>query len=224
MFQLRPAACLWKPCPLTCDGDALPDLVPPEPTRITVAPPDMDVAVGESVLLPCQARHDPLLRAAFTWYFNGALADVSGGGSHLEKVGGVSPAPRGHAARAPRVQRPLTARVGGSRNARHPRDPGPQVCRDQTGSSEPPGSEQACRHLDHAVTVPRGIGDHGVPGALSRAAHGRDGIRTRCLPSEDRLARQRLGLSESRLLCSGPHDGTGMSGGTAMSQAHRPRV
>ena len=66
---------------------------PPEPTRITVAPPDMDVAVGESVLLPCQARHDPLLRAVFTWYFNGTLEDVGGGGSHLEKVGGVSRAP-----------------------------------------------------------------------------------------------------------------------------------
>ncbi|XP_036905816.1 contactin-3-like [Sturnira hondurensis] len=65
-------------------------LVVTEPTRITVAPPDMDVAVGESVLLPCQARHDPLLHAVFTWYFNGALTDVGGGGSHLEKVGGSS--------------------------------------------------------------------------------------------------------------------------------------
>ena len=58
-----------------------------------MAPPDMDVAVGESVLLPCPARHDPLLRAVFTWYFNGTLEDVGEGGSHLEKVGGVSRAP-----------------------------------------------------------------------------------------------------------------------------------
>lgn len=50
----------------------------------------MDVSVGESVVLPCQARHDPLLRGTFTWYFNGARADAGDDGAHFAKVGGVS--------------------------------------------------------------------------------------------------------------------------------------
>ncbi|XP_036122223.1 contactin-3-like [Molossus molossus] len=65
-------------------------LVVTEPTRMTVAPSNMDVSVGESVLLPCQVRHDPLLDMAFTWYFNGAPADFRRDGSGLEKVGGSS--------------------------------------------------------------------------------------------------------------------------------------
>ncbi|XP_070247561.1 contactin-3 isoform X2 [Myotis yumanensis] len=65
-------------------------LVVTDPTRITLAPSNMDVSVGESVVLPCQVRHDPLLDVAFTWYFNGALADFQKDGSHLEKVGGSS--------------------------------------------------------------------------------------------------------------------------------------
>ncbi|ELK15188.1 Contactin-3 [Pteropus alecto] len=58
-----------------------------EPTRITVAPSDMDVSVGESVVLPCQARHDPLLRGTFTWYFNGARADAGDDGAHFSASG-----------------------------------------------------------------------------------------------------------------------------------------
>ncbi|KAB0378220.1 hypothetical protein FD755_009798, partial [Muntiacus reevesi] len=61
-----------------------------EPTRITLAPPNMDVSVGESVILPCQVTHDPLLDIMFTWYFNGVLTDFKKDGSHFEKVGGVS--------------------------------------------------------------------------------------------------------------------------------------
>ncbi|XP_016013601.2 contactin-3 isoform X2 [Rousettus aegyptiacus] len=63
-------------------------LVVTEPTRITVAPSDMDVSVGESVVLPCQARHDPLLRGTFTWFFNGARAGAGDDGAHFAKVGG----------------------------------------------------------------------------------------------------------------------------------------
>lgn len=63
---------------------------PTDPTRITVAPSNMDVSVGESVVLPCQAQHDPLLDITFTWYFNGVLTDFQKDGSHFEKVGGVS--------------------------------------------------------------------------------------------------------------------------------------
>ncbi|XP_074168297.1 contactin-3 [Rhinolophus sinicus] len=61
-----------------------------DPTRITVAPSNMDVSVGESVVLPCQAQHDPLLDITFTWYFNGVLTDFQKDGSHFEKVGGGS--------------------------------------------------------------------------------------------------------------------------------------
>ncbi|XP_066100646.1 contactin-3 isoform X1 [Saccopteryx bilineata] len=61
-----------------------------EPTRITVAPSNLDVSVGESVVLPCQVRHDPLLDIVFTWYFNGAPADFRKDGSHVEKAGGSS--------------------------------------------------------------------------------------------------------------------------------------
>ncbi|XP_023403775.2 contactin-3 isoform X2 [Loxodonta africana] len=63
-------------------------LVVTEPTRITLAPSNMDVSVGESVILPCQVQHDPLLDIMFTWYFNGALTDFKKEGSHFEKVGG----------------------------------------------------------------------------------------------------------------------------------------
>ncbi|XP_048210843.1 contactin-3 [Perognathus longimembris pacificus] len=65
-------------------------LVVTEPTRITLAPSNMDVSVGESVILPCQVQHDPLLDIIFTWYFNGALTDFKKDGSHFEKVGGSS--------------------------------------------------------------------------------------------------------------------------------------
>ncbi|XP_037656379.1 contactin-3 [Choloepus didactylus] len=65
-------------------------LVVTEPTRITLAPSNMDVAVGESIILPCQVQHDPLLDIMFTWYFNGVLTDFKKEGSHFEKVGGSS--------------------------------------------------------------------------------------------------------------------------------------
>ncbi|XP_057621767.1 contactin-3 isoform X3 [Chionomys nivalis] len=65
-------------------------LVVTEPTKIILAPSNMDVAVGESVILPCQVQHDPLLDIMFAWYFNGALTDFKKDGSHFEKVGGSS--------------------------------------------------------------------------------------------------------------------------------------
>ncbi|KYO24955.1 hypothetical protein Y1Q_0023809 [Alligator mississippiensis] len=63
-------------------------LIVTEPTRITLAPSNMDVTVGESVILPCQVQHDPLLDISFTWYFNGTLTDFKKDASHFEKVGG----------------------------------------------------------------------------------------------------------------------------------------
>uniref|UniRef100_A0A8C4KAN7 Contactin-2 n=1 Tax=Dromaius novaehollandiae TaxID=8790 RepID=A0A8C4KAN7_DRONO len=63
-------------------------LIVTEPTRITLAPSNMDVTVGESVVLPCQVQHDPILDISFTWYFNGTLTDFKRDASHFEKVGG----------------------------------------------------------------------------------------------------------------------------------------
>ncbi|NWW29584.1 CNTN3 protein, partial [Panurus biarmicus] len=64
------------------------DVIIVHPTRITLAPSNMDVTVGESVVLPCQVQHDPLLDISFTWYFNGTLTDFQRDASHFEKVGG----------------------------------------------------------------------------------------------------------------------------------------
>ncbi|XP_047927482.2 contactin-3 isoform X2 [Anser cygnoides] len=64
------------------------NLIVTEPTRITLAPSNMDVTVGESVVLPCQVQHDPILDISFTWYFNGTLTDFKKDASHFEKVGG----------------------------------------------------------------------------------------------------------------------------------------
>ncbi|XP_055662213.1 contactin-3 isoform X2 [Falco peregrinus] len=64
------------------------NLIVTEPTRITLAPSNMDVMVGESVVLPCQVQHDPILDISFTWYFNGTLTDFKKDASHFEKVGG----------------------------------------------------------------------------------------------------------------------------------------
>ncbi|XP_037377819.1 contactin-3 [Talpa occidentalis] len=62
-------------------------LVVTEPTRMALAPSSVDVSVGESVVLPCQVRHDPLLDVDFAWYVDGALVDFKDG-THFEKVGG----------------------------------------------------------------------------------------------------------------------------------------
>ncbi|XP_028905534.1 contactin-3 isoform X1 [Ornithorhynchus anatinus] len=65
-------------------------LIVAEPTRIILGPSNMDVSVGESVILPCQVQYDPLLDIMFTWYLNGVPADFKKDGSHFEKVGGSS--------------------------------------------------------------------------------------------------------------------------------------
>ncbi|XP_054990922.1 contactin-3 isoform X3 [Sorex araneus] len=65
-------------------------LVVTEPTRMTVAPASLDVSVGESLVLPCQVRHDPQLHPAFSWYFDGEPAGFQKDSAHLERVGGSS--------------------------------------------------------------------------------------------------------------------------------------
>lgn len=62
-----------------------------DPTRITQGPVDMEIIVGESIVLPCQVTSDPVLDVSFSWAFNGQL--IAKGDGHFELVGGVSDPP-----------------------------------------------------------------------------------------------------------------------------------
>ncbi|KAG7227069.1 hypothetical protein INR49_022416 [Caranx melampygus] len=57
-----------------------------DPTRIIQGPVDMEIIVGESIVLPCQVTSDPVLDVSFSWAFNGQL--IAKGDSHFELVGG----------------------------------------------------------------------------------------------------------------------------------------
>uniref|UniRef100_A0A672Z6C0 Contactin-3-like n=1 Tax=Sphaeramia orbicularis TaxID=375764 RepID=A0A672Z6C0_9TELE len=57
-----------------------------DPTRITQGPVDMEIIVGESIVLPCQVASDPVLDVSFSWAFNGQLIAKDDG--HFELVGG----------------------------------------------------------------------------------------------------------------------------------------
>lgn len=59
-----------------------------DPTGITQGPVDMEIIVGESIVLPCQVTSDPVLDISFSWAFNGQL--IAKGDGHFELVGGVS--------------------------------------------------------------------------------------------------------------------------------------
>ncbi|XP_056129297.1 contactin-3 [Lampris incognitus] len=60
-----------------------------EPTRITLRPTNMEIIVGESIVLPCQIACDPALDVSFSWAFNGQLIDFQRDGDHFERVGGT---------------------------------------------------------------------------------------------------------------------------------------
>uniref|UniRef100_A0A673CCQ8 Contactin 3b n=1 Tax=Sphaeramia orbicularis TaxID=375764 RepID=A0A673CCQ8_9TELE len=60
-----------------------------EPTRITMRPTNMEIIVGESIVLPCQIACDPALDVSFSWAFNGQLIDFQRDGDHFERVGGT---------------------------------------------------------------------------------------------------------------------------------------
>lgn len=62
-----------------------------DPTRIIQGPVDMEIIVGESIVLPCQVTSDPVLDVSFSWAFNGQL--IAKGDGHFELVGGVSDPP-----------------------------------------------------------------------------------------------------------------------------------
>lgn len=53
-------------------------------------PSNMDVTVGESIVLPCQVSHDPSVDVVFTWSFNGHTIDFSRRMHHFERIGRVS--------------------------------------------------------------------------------------------------------------------------------------
>uniref|UniRef100_A0A8C6Q6H9 Contactin 3 n=1 Tax=Nothobranchius furzeri TaxID=105023 RepID=A0A8C6Q6H9_NOTFU len=57
-----------------------------DPTRIIQGPVDMEIIVGESIVLPCQVSSDPVLDVSFSWAFNGHL--ITNGDGHFELVGG----------------------------------------------------------------------------------------------------------------------------------------
>ncbi|XP_041639135.1 contactin-3 [Cheilinus undulatus] len=59
-----------------------------EPTRITMRPTNMEIIVGESIVLPCQIASDPALDVSFSWAFNGQLIDFQRDSDHFERVGG----------------------------------------------------------------------------------------------------------------------------------------
>uniref|UniRef100_A0A8C5D4L9 Contactin-3-like n=1 Tax=Gouania willdenowi TaxID=441366 RepID=A0A8C5D4L9_GOUWI len=55
-----------------------------DPTRIIQGPVDMEIIVGESIVLPCQVASDPVLDVSFSWAFNGQL--ITRGDGHFELV------------------------------------------------------------------------------------------------------------------------------------------
>ncbi|XP_030585819.1 LOW QUALITY PROTEIN: contactin-3 [Archocentrus centrarchus] len=63
-------------------------LIVTEPTRITMRPTNMEIIVGESIVLPCQIACDPALDVSFSWAFNGQLIDFQRDSDHFERVGG----------------------------------------------------------------------------------------------------------------------------------------
>ncbi|CAB1353466.1 unnamed protein product [Coregonus sp. 'balchen'] len=56
-----------------------------EPTRITQRPANMEIIVGESIVLPCQIASDPALDVSFSWAFNGQLIDFHGDADHFDR-------------------------------------------------------------------------------------------------------------------------------------------
>ncbi|KAM9374415.1 contactin-6-like [Phaethornis superciliosus] len=62
-------------------------LIVKERTVITIPPSNMDVTVGESIVLPCQVSHDPSVDVVFTWSVNGSRIDFHRGMPHFERIG-----------------------------------------------------------------------------------------------------------------------------------------
>uniref|UniRef100_A0A8C6VAA4 Contactin 6 n=1 Tax=Naja naja TaxID=35670 RepID=A0A8C6VAA4_NAJNA len=61
------------------------NLIVKEKTVIINPPCDIDVIVGESVVLPCQVSKDPSIEVVFSWSFNGDLIDFKRRMTHFER-------------------------------------------------------------------------------------------------------------------------------------------
>ncbi|XP_042308319.1 contactin-6-like isoform X2 [Sceloporus undulatus] len=66
------------------------NLIVKERTIITTPPSNMDVTVGESIVLPCQVSKDPSIEVVFIWSFNGDVIDFKRKMTHFERAGGES--------------------------------------------------------------------------------------------------------------------------------------
>ncbi|XP_061474556.1 contactin-6-like [Rhineura floridana] len=64
------------------------NLIVKERTIITTPPSNLDVTVGESVVLPCQVSKDPSFEVVFSWSFNGDVIDFKRRMTHFERAGG----------------------------------------------------------------------------------------------------------------------------------------
>ncbi|NWU14177.1 CNTN1 protein, partial [Cephalopterus ornatus] len=56
-----------------------------EATRITLAPLNVDVTVGENATMQCIASHDPTLDLTFIWSLNGFVIDFEKEHEHYER-------------------------------------------------------------------------------------------------------------------------------------------
>ncbi|XP_063148906.1 contactin-6 [Candoia aspera] len=66
------------------------NLIVKEKTVFTNPPCDMDVTVGESIVLPCQVSKDPSIEVVFSWSVNGDLIDFKKRMTHFERAGSES--------------------------------------------------------------------------------------------------------------------------------------
>lgn len=57
----------------------------PESTKISLAPSNADVKVGENALMQCAATHDPSLDIAFIWSLDGHVIDLHTDSQHYER-------------------------------------------------------------------------------------------------------------------------------------------
>uniref|UniRef100_A0A8C2JDN2 Contactin-3 n=1 Tax=Cyprinus carpio TaxID=7962 RepID=A0A8C2JDN2_CYPCA len=81
--------CLPRTCLLKCFINVLATdhlILISEPTIITSKATQLDVTVGESVVIPCQVSRDPTLDVRFTWFFNEQLINFGSHGGYFEKA------------------------------------------------------------------------------------------------------------------------------------------
>lgn len=58
----------------------------PESTKITMAPSNADVKVGENTRMQCAASHDPSLDITFIWSLDGRVIDLHKDSQHYERT------------------------------------------------------------------------------------------------------------------------------------------